>query len=269
VNENAEIAVEKALALNPNLADGHFARAVILWTHAKRFPHEQAIQSYKRAIALDPNFSEAHHRLGLVYSHVGLLEDAEQEIKKAVEINPNNTMARFRTGTVAAYQGKYEDAITIFKTIPQDISPSLVDRNRADALVHLGRLEEASAIVEEYLKQYPQDEGGNVTSVKAILLAKAGKNQEAEATIARAAEIGQGFGHFHHTAYNIASAYAIMNKPDDAVKWLEAAAEDGFPCYPFFEIDPTLNSLRNQPKFVALMAKLKAQTERFRALAAA
>ena len=59
-----------------------------------------------------------------------------------------------------------------------------------------------------------------------------------------------------------------MNKPDDAVRWLEVAAEDGFPCYPYFEIDPNLNNLRSNPKFVALMTKLKAQTERFRALAA-
>ena len=70
------------------------------------------------------------------------------------------------------------------------------------------------------LKTYPQDEGGNVTSVKALILAKYGKNEEAEAMIERAIEVGKGFGHFHHTAYNIASAYAIMNKPDEAMATL-------------------------------------------------
>jgi tetratricopeptide (TPR) repeat protein len=48
-NEEAEVDVEKALALDPNLAEGYFARGLILWTPYKRFPHEQAIQSYKRA----------------------------------------------------------------------------------------------------------------------------------------------------------------------------------------------------------------------------
>src|SRR5262249_33099563 len=52
---DAEVAVEKALTLDPNLAEAHSARGQILWTHAKRFPHEQAIQSFKRAIELNPN----------------------------------------------------------------------------------------------------------------------------------------------------------------------------------------------------------------------
>ncbi len=264
LNENAEVAVEKALALNPNLAEGHFARGVILWTHAKRFPHEQAIQSFKSALALNPNLDEAHHRLGMVYSHIGLLDEAQQEVAKALEINPNNTMARFRAGGINAYQGKYEEAVAVFKTVPRDISPSLIDRNLADALFHLGRLDDASAVVEEYLKTYPQDEGGNITSVKAMLLAKAGKQHEAEATIQHAIQIGKGFGHFHHTAYNIASAYALLNKPDDAVKWLEAAADDGFPNYTYFEIDPNLNNLRKEARFITFMAKLKEQWKKYK-----
>lgn len=43
LNLEAEVAVEKALALDSNLAEGHYARGLILWTHANRFPHEQAI----------------------------------------------------------------------------------------------------------------------------------------------------------------------------------------------------------------------------------
>ena len=265
LNENAEVAVEKALALDPNLAEGHFARGLILWTHAKRFPHEQAIQSLKRAIDLDPNMDEAHHQLSMIYAHIGLLDEAQKEVRKAVEINPNNTMARFRIGVYKAYQGKFDDAVAVFKTVPRDVSPSLVNRNVADALVHLGRLDEASRMVEEYLSTHSEDPGGNVTSVKAVLLAKTGKKEEAEATIKRAIEIGQGFGHFHHTAYNIASAYAIMNNPTEALQWLQNAADDGFPCYPYFEIDPNLDNIRRDPSFVQFMEKGKIQMEKFRA----
>ena len=46
LNEEAEVDVEKALALDPNLAEGYFARGLILWTPYKRFPHEQAVQAY-------------------------------------------------------------------------------------------------------------------------------------------------------------------------------------------------------------------------------
>jgi hypothetical protein len=49
LNEDAEVAVDKALAIDPNLAEGYFARGLMLWTPSKRFPHEQAVQAYKRA----------------------------------------------------------------------------------------------------------------------------------------------------------------------------------------------------------------------------
>src|SRR5258708_16152088 len=63
LNEEAEVDVEKALALDPNLAEGYFARGLILWTPYKRFPHERAVQSYKRALELNPNLDDAHHHL--------------------------------------------------------------------------------------------------------------------------------------------------------------------------------------------------------------
>jgi len=265
-HENAEVAILKALALDPDLAEGHFARGLILWTNRKGFPHEQAIRSYKRSLELDSNSDETHHQLSMVYSHIGLLDEAQASVGRALEINPNNTMARFRVGVYNSYQGKFEDALGVFKTIPRDVSPMLVDRSTADVLVQTGRLAEAATIVEHYLNQYPQDEGGSFTSVWAVLLAKAGKPEEAEVAIQRAVQIGSGFGHFHHTAYNIASAYAALNNPDEAVKWLEFAAENGFPNYTYFEIDPNLNNIRRYPRFIEFMLKLKVQWEKYKAL---
>jgi len=261
--ENAEVAVEKALTLNPNLAEAHYARALLLWTPSKGFPHEQAIQSYKRAIALNPNLDEGHHQLGQVYYHIGLFDKGRDELSKALAINPGNTLARFRLGIIDSYSGKYEEALSVFKSIPRESNPSLVNRATAGALFELGRTEEVSALVEDYLKTYTTDEGGAMTSIKAMLLAKEGKDREAEETIQHAIEIGKGFGHFHHTAYNIASAYALMNKPEQAVKWLQITADGGFPCYPLFENDASLNNVRKDERFIAFMGKLKQQWERY------
>ena len=265
LNVEAEVAVEKALTLNPDLPEGHFARGLILWTHANRFPHEQAIQSYKRALALSPNLDEAHHQLGVVYFHLGLLDKAHEEIEQALAINPSNTFARFRLGVINMYRARYEEALAVFKSTPLDKNPSLWSFQTASALFQLGRTQEASEVVEEYLKTNATDEGGTVTSVKVMLLAKAGKEREAEDLIRRAVEIGKGFGHFHHTAYNIASAYALLNKPEQAIKWLQVAADDGFPCYPLFEKDANLNSLRKDERFLVFMAKLKQQWEHYNA----
>jgi serine/threonine protein kinase/Flp pilus assembly protein TadD len=263
LNEEAEVDVEKALALDPNLAEGYFARGLILWTPYKRFPHEQAIQAYKRALELNPNLDEAHHQLGFVYLHIGLLDKGWQEIQKALAINPSNTLARYRLGVINMCRGKYEEAFQIFNTTPLEKSPSLLASYTSTALFRLGRNEEASAIIQQFFKDYPKDEGGLVTSVKAMMLAKAGKNREAEDTIQRALDIGRGYAHFHHTSYNIASAYALMNKPEPALKWLQVTAEEGFPCYPLFEGDTNLANLRKDARFISFMATQKQQWEHF------
>ena len=267
-HENAEVAILKALALDPDLAEAHFARGLILWTKGKGFPHEQAIQSYKRSLMLDPTSDETHHQLSMVYSHIGLLDEACASVTRALELNPNNTMARFRVGVYKTYQGKFEDAITVFKTIPRDVSPMLIDRSMAEALIQVGSLSKAETIVDAYLNSSPQDEGGSFTSVKALLLANAGKSEAAENAIEHAVEIGKSFGHFHHTAHNVASAYAVMNRPETAVQWLEQAADDGFPNVPYFEIDPNLTSLRDYRPFVDFLSKLRPRRRQLKKLAA-
>jgi len=143
----------------------------------------------------------------------------------------------------------------------------LVDRIKSEVLIQLGRFDEAESIVERYLRDNPNDEGGRLTSVRAILLAKAGKAKAAEEIIEHAVKIGKGFGHFHHTAHNIASAYAALAEEGKAVKWLEIAADDGFPNYTYFAVDRNLDRLRKYPPFVALMSTLKRQWERFKAIA--
>jgi hypothetical protein len=87
-----------------------------------------------------------------------------------------------------------------------------------------------------------------------------------ESKVRLAGEKGGGFGHFHHTAYNFATAYALIKNPNQAIKWLEAAASDGFPCYPFFESDHNLDSLRQDGRFIEFMAKLKEQWVRSKTL---
>jgi TolB-like protein/Tfp pilus assembly protein PilF/predicted Ser/Thr protein kinase len=257
--EKAFVAVEKALALNPDLAEAHLARGRLLWTHTNHFPHESAMREYQRALALNPNLDEAHHQLALVYGHIGLLDEAIQGLQKAVAINPTNSLARFRVGAYLSYQGKYEQALPIYDSVPRETNPTLGGYQTAWVLFQLGRKQEASARVEELLREYPRDEGGGLASMQALLFAAAGEERKAEEKIKTAIKTGQGFGHFHHTAYFIASAYALMNKHEPAIVWLQNAADDGFPCYPLFESDANLNNLRQDPQFINFMAKQKEQ----------
>lgn len=148
--------------------------------------------------------------------------------------------------------------------MPREFNPSIVTYHFAWTLALAGHTDEASRVVDAYLRATPRDPGGVVTSVRAILHAKAGEIAAAERDIQRVRQLGPGFGHFHHAAYNVASAFALLGRPGRAVEWLRRAVDDGLPCYPLLTTDPNLESLRRAPAFQALLADLKPQWERWR-----
>ncbi len=55
------------------------------------------------------------------------------------------------------------------------------------------------------------------------------------------------------------AAYAVMNEKSLALEWLQETANDGFPCYPWFERDPCLSNLRSDVRFRALVDNLEEQ----------
>ena len=264
LEEKAFIEVEKALALDPDSAVAYLARGRLLWTPANHFPHDRAIKEYRHALSLNPTLDEARNQLALVYCHIGAFAEALHESQLALTGDPNNHLAQFRMAQTLNFEGKHEEALSVLRAIPEFANPALVGHQIAWALFNLGRKEEASALLDQLLKDHPEDTGGVFTSIQAVLAASNGQARVAENKIKSAIEKGKGFGHFHHTAYHIACAYAVMNKPDEAIKWLETAADDGFPCYPLFERDPNLANLRQDGRFVAVMAKLKQQSENYR-----
>ena len=207
--------------------------------------------------ALDPQLDEAHHQLALILMHVGMLDEAQSELEKALSINRSNSLARFRLGVVELYREHFDRAYEIFNSTAHDQNPSLWAFQMATALFRLGREREANDMIDKFLRDYPKDQGGVGSSVRAMMLAKAGRHSDAEEAIAHAVRLGSNFGHFHHTAYNIASTYSLLGNRDKAIEYLRGAADDGFPCYPLFASDTQLDGLRKDPRFIALMAKLE------------
>ena len=263
--EQAYLEVEKALQLNPDLAEAHWARAFVLWDVAPGFQHERAIQEDRRAIALNSNLGEAHQHLGVIYLHIGLLDQAVAEFQHALALNPFDVNAQRRIGIAQIYRLRYEAGLAAIRQAGPEANTGLGSYQVAWALLYVGRKDEASAFIETYLRAHPEDLGGVVRSTRAILRAQLGDTRGAEADIQQAIVSGRGFVHFHHAEYNIASAYAILGRPGPAVVWLRRAADEGWPCYPYFVNDPNLAAIRQDPAYITFITHLKAQWERLRA----
>ena len=210
---------------------------MIYWTHDRGFPHERAIQGYRQALKLNPSLDEAHHQLGSVYMHIGLLDRSGTELATATSLNPSNVGARYRSAVNLLMQGKYEQGAAALDGT-RGFNPSLWTYQMAFALFQLGRKDQAAFIIKDYLTKNPVDEGGVANGMQALLHADAGNAALAEKSIQMAIESGKGFGHFHHTAYIIGSTYAVMNSSREAIKWLRLAAADGFPAIRCMNVMP-------------------------------
>src|SRR5213083_115081 len=263
--ERARVAAERALRLDPNLAEAHQAQARLLWGPANHFFHERAIQEDRRALSLDPNMDRAHQHLGNIYLHIGMLDEAIAELQKTLAISPREDNALRRIAEARTYQGRYQDGLRILSQVDPDANPPYWHYQMALVLLHLGRRDSAFAVIRNYLRAHPEDRGGVVTSARAVWFAMAGDARRAEQDIQTAVQKGKGYIHFHHAAYHIALAYALLHRPDSAVQWLRTTAEGGLPCYPLFERDPFLDNIRSDPGFVAFLREQKAQWERYRA----
>jgi TolB-like protein/DNA-binding winged helix-turn-helix (wHTH) protein/Tfp pilus assembly protein PilF len=261
--EKASAAVAKAIALDPNLPEGYVSRGYLLWSRANGWSVERAVADYRHALELNPNLAEAHHQLANVYNHVGLLDKADQEINKAIVLDPLNPAIRFRVGINLLYRGKYDESLIELHD-SEKFNPPFWAFQTSFALQHIGRQQEAQEKVDRYLKATPLDRGGSLTALEALLAADVGNGPLAERKIQEAIDKGKGYQHFHHIAYAVGSAYALLDKRDQALQYLRLAADDGFPCYPLFEHDSNLNHLRNDPHFLSFLAEQKKQWEYFR-----
>lgn len=261
--ERAASAVQKSLSLDANLADAYVSRGYLLWSRTNGWSHERAVSDYRHALELNPNLAEAHHQLANVYNHVGLLDKADEEIKKAVALDPLNTGIRFRVGVNLLYRGNYEESLAALRDSERFL-PTFLAFQTAFALQHLGSRQEAEDRISRKLKANPLDGGGSLTAMQALLAADGGNAALAERKIQEAIAKGKGYQHFHHVAYAVASAYALLDKRNLALEYLRLVADDGFPCYPLFEHDTNLNHLRNDPRFLNFLEEQKKQWEYFR-----
>jgi adenylate cyclase len=249
----AFVAIERALSLDPNLAEAYLARGQLAWSLPNGFPHEQAVADLHKALQLKPGLADAHRELGKIYFHIGLLDKAIDENTIALKLDPGDRSAQARRASSYLYRGECAKAL--------ESAHETDRRTRSLALECLGRDTEALAIVEPY-------DTVNDLSYAAVLLAKAGRTGDARRTIARLkleADNVANLSDLHHAQYNIGVTYALLGDGASAVTWLTKASREGFPCYPAYANDPKLVTLRNDPAFIRLLTALRTQWQRFQA----
>ena len=262
--EEAYAAAGKALQLDPNLANPHIIQGQFYWSPNHNFAHEAAIKEFEKAILKDKTLSRAYEQLSLVQLHIGLFNKAINNANKCIEIDPINYRAKRFIGESFLFQGKYDDALKEFNKIPNNFVPQPTQAFKALTYFYLNQNQKTIELLEKNLKDFPNSP--HINAVYAIILSSQGDIIEAKKKMKLAKENTVDYIHAHHIYYYLGVASALMNEKQEAINWLEMAAETGFPNYPLFNSDPKLLSLKDELKFINLLSKLKEDWQYYKTL---
>jgi adenylate cyclase len=152
--ETAYSLFERALVLDPNLADAHLglARALIVqWNYGSVEDFapfvRQARESALRAAALDRENPQVQYVLAQTSLWAGDVRAAIEYARHAIELNANFALGHFYLGIALSLDGRHEEALEAIETgwrlSPRDPRASTWLANRARVLYHLTRYEEA------------------------------------------------------------------------------------------------------------------------------
>ena len=246
----AREAVERALALNPNLAKAHAQMARIKELVDFDLAGEDA--SIRRAIALDPGDPENVRMAASLAEMLGRLDEALQLGRRAIDLDPLNARSWENLGETEFFMGQLDEAAANSKKaleMSPDIWPGPVQLSR----IYVMQRRPQDALAEIELVHYDP--------LRAFLYAIAyqalGRKKESDAALREL------ITKYHATnACEIATVYAFRNQPDEAFEWLERAyaQRDSSLMGNSIKVDPLLKNLHGDPRFAAFLKKLNLPT---------
>jgi TolB-like protein/Flp pilus assembly protein TadD len=253
----AEKHCECAMQLDPDLPEAMMARAYILWTPHRNFRHHEALNYLRKAIAMQPNLDHAYNRLGTILAHIGQIPQALEAYRTAQHINPQN-LGHYNIAQAYIWGGQYEEAAEALEAF-HEVKPGnkYCLWFRPQPALLSGNFDMAARFAAEAVSVHPDEP--LLVSLQGLVQAHLGQTDLARQAAAKACASPLSFGHSHHTHYQIACIFAVLGEKQSAMHWLERAVDTGFPCWPFFLRDGSLDNIRDLPEFGELTATLKSE----------
>jgi TolB-like protein/DNA-binding winged helix-turn-helix (wHTH) protein/Tfp pilus assembly protein PilF len=246
--EQATASAEKALELDPRLADGHTSRARIALNYELDWAKAEA--GYRRALELNPNYANARHWYGYYLLLTGRLPEAEREMRRALELDPLSPIINANIGMCFYVARRYDAAIAHWQqTLEMHRNYGLLHEYMTMAYLGKGMYPEAVAELQKGLAL-----SGDGLSEKAILAhiyGRMGRAREARSLLS------QVLPHGSTAAYFIAIAYLGLGDTARAFAWLERSVEERIGPFNELNADPIFDPVRADPRFAALLRRMR------------
>jgi TolB-like protein/Tfp pilus assembly protein PilF len=247
----AKAAAKKALELDDTSAEAHTSLAQVSCYYDLDYP--QAIREFQRAIELNPNYATAHQWYGSSgLAALTRFDEAIAELKRAIELDPLSLVINTDLGNTYYRARRYDEAIDqMRKTLEMDSGFYYAHWNLGSALAAKGALGPA---IEEYQKARALNDDPSMLGLLAHAYAVSGNKSEALKIRDQLEVLSK---QRYVSAYSFALVYLGLSDKEEALRWLEKAYQDrAGDALRFIRVEPLLDSLRGDPRFEALVAKI-------------
>jgi len=247
----AQAAARRALELNPTSGEAYTSLAyTTLWFD---WNLEEGERLFRRAIDLNPRYSQAHLWMSNVLLIQERFAESEHEAQMAWILDPHSNIAIASVGWYPYWQGKFEAA---YRALRESVSliPNFGPAHYwlALACARTGRDAEAKAAVDrcfETLGRTPM-----VLAACATAHALAGRASEARAVLDELESLRT---RRFVGSYYLAQVRVALGDHEAGLTALEAAFEERVHWLAAIRIDPSLAALHGEPRFEALVARVK------------
>ena len=243
-------AAERALALDDSLGPAHACLALALTWYDWDFVKGEA--EFRRALALNANDADGHRMYGDFLTAMGRFDEALAEKRRAEQLDPLSVPTSWDVGRCLYYAGRDEEAVEQAKhTLDLDASFPYVYYLEARIDYRKNNFTEALALMQRAMQL-----GGHTQLLITnwgMINARAGNRNEALRAIAELRARAAGT---YTLPLFLARIYAALGNNDEAMKNLEQMYNDRSESAVWLNVDPSLDTLRKDPRFIALIRKV-------------
>jgi TolB-like protein/Flp pilus assembly protein TadD len=246
----ARLATEKALEIDPSLAEGHAMLGRIAFWFEWDWAASEA--RFIRAIELNPNDAESHLGYAHLLSSTGRHDRALTEIRRARELSPMNPVAAALEGGFLSLAGQLELALQILEQAREQHGGFwLVRTALAAAYARAGRNTEALAEV----RLARAASGGSTWAAanEVSILVRLDQRAEAEALLA---EMVLESTRRYVPPYDLAMGFRGIGDLDAALAALEQAYEVRDPKLTFLGVGGWQEHVGDRPEYLDLMQRM-------------
>jgi len=250
----ARAAAEKALRLDPTLAEAHTALAVVKFQHDWDF--EGAEREYQQANKLNARYVAARewHGYHMFLSNPNNFSGAMQELNIGHELDPVSLPVNFNKAAILYFDRQYDESLKQLESM-HDLEPGFTLGYGLMGIIYAHKKMYDKA-VDAWLRGSALEAVGQTADAERALR-EAFKSGGINVYLRKHIEILEAESkHRYISPYFIASDYALLGDKERVFEWLEKAYSDRSSWLVELRVDPAWDVVRSDPRYTDLLKRI-------------